>query len=81
MTEPGTLHKGANLGTFAETSEDLNDQPNGEETESKMSSSHQEAFMPVDLTNSKHTPDQQAPSPSPRVPGHLCPQSQLAWLH
>lgn len=58
-TKPVTLYKGATLGTFAETGEDLKVQPIGEETRSQTSSSQQQASIPVDLTNSNLTPDQQ----------------------
>ena len=41
MTKPVTLYKGATLGTFAETGEDLKVQPIGEEIESKTFTSYQ----------------------------------------
>ena len=58
-TKPVTLYKGATLGTFTETGEDLNVQPIGEETKSRTSSSQQQTSIPVDLTNSSLTPAQQ----------------------
>ena len=58
-TKPVTLYKGATLGTFAETGEDLNVHPIGEEIESKTSASRQQASIPVDLSDSNLTLDQQ----------------------